>query len=398
MKAPHFGRVKAPLKPKKVKLRQQGIEPLFKSAKMLKAYILNIFKPSAKGVETAPAYEAMPQHVALLLISSILLSAAFLGWALLFSDTSIPVTLVYKGREHKVLTKADSVSALLKNNAITLLESDSMNYEPTSALIKDMRLTIKSSFPVAVASAGKVTLLSMHEGTVGEALERAGVSYDAEDELTRLPFEDVAPGMRIRHLDVRKEYETVNKTIVCKEQIIRDNSRYKPPYQEPILKTEGEDGEKLVVRELVYKDGELTSREVMNQIILKAAVDRVTVVGTKTKFQTSLTGDEREWRPAPTKEQVHSTIQISEITAYTHTGRRTATGRWPKIGYVAVNTNLIPYGTKLYIPGYGYCIAQDTGAFGAHKGDRNQVDVFMNTKRECLKWGRKYNVAIQILK
>ncbi|OQA14935.1 MAG: Cell wall-binding protein YocH precursor [Firmicutes bacterium ADurb.Bin356] len=367
------------------------------NAKKFKAFFINMFSRAPKH-KASPEALPIPSYIALLLFLGVALSAAFLGWALLFSDTSVPVTLVYRGREQKILTKADSVATLLENNAITLSESEDINYELSSALNDNMKLVIKSSFPVAVTSGGKVTLLEMRGGTVGEALLLAGIDYDAEDELTRLPFEDVEPGMRIRHIDIQKKYETVTKPIAFKEQVIRDNSRYKPPYQEAVIKTEGEDGEKLVVRELVYKDGELASREVMNQLILKDAVDRVVLVGTKTKYQTGLTGDEREWRPAPKKEQVRETIQISEITAYTHTGRRTATGRWPKIGYVAVNTNLIPYGTKLYIPGYGYCVAQDTGAFGAHKSDKNQIDVFMNTKRECLKWGRKYNVTVQILK
>ncbi len=370
---------------------------LISNAKKFKAFFINMFSHAPKH-KASPEALPIPSYIALLLFLGVALSAAFLGWALLFSDTSVPVTLVYRGREQKILTKADSVATLLENNAITLSESEDINYELSSALNENIKLVIKSSFPVAVTSGGKVTLLEMRGGTVGEALLLAGIDYDAEDELTRLPFEDVEPGMRIRHIDIQKKYETVTKPIAFKEQVIRDNSRYKPPYQEAVIKTEGEDGEKLVVRELVYKDGELASREVMNQLILKDAVDRVVLVGTKTKYQTGLTGDEREWRPAPKKEQVRETIQISEITAYTHTGRRTATGRWPKIGYVAVNTNLIPYGTKLYIPGYGYCVAQDTGAFGAHKSDKNQIDVFMNTKRECLKWGRKYNVTVQILK
>jgi len=370
---------------------------LISNAKKFKAFFINMFSHAPKH-KASPEALPIPSYIALLLFLGVALSAAFLGWALLFSDTSVPVTLVYRGHERKILTKADNVAELLKNNAITLSESEDINYELSSALNENIKLVIKSSFPVAVTSGGKVTLLEMRGGTVGEALALAGIDYDALDELTRLPFEDVEPGMRIRHIDIQKKYETVTKPIAFKEQVIRDNSRYKPPYQEAVIKTEGEDGEKLVVRELVYKDGELASREVMNQLILKDAVDRVVLVGTKTKYQTGLTGDEREWRPAPKKEQVRETIQISEITAYTHTGRRTATGRWPKIGYVAVNTNLIPYGTKLYIPGYGYCVAQDTGAFGAHKSDKNQIDVFMNTKRECLKWGRKYNVTVQILK
>ena len=45
---------------------------------------------------------------------------------------------------------------------------------------------------------------------------------------------------------------------------------------------------------------------------------------------------------------------------------RTATGRLVTYGIVAVDPAVIPLGTRLYIPGYGYAVAADTG--GAVKG------------------------------
>ena len=79
------------------------------------------------------------------------------------------------------------------------------------------------------------------------------------------------------------------------------------------------------------------------------------------------------------------------ITAYTHTGRKTSTGVWPKVGTVAVDKSVIPYGTKLYIPGYGFGVAQDTGVSGNH------IDVFFDTEAECTKFGRKRDRTIYIL-
>ena len=54
-------------------------------------------------------------------------------------------------------------------------------------------------------------------------------------------------------------------------------------------------------------------------------------------------------------------------------------------GIVAVDPNVIPMGTKLYIEGYGEAIAADQG--GAIKG--NRVDLFFDSKQEAFDWGMR---------
>lgn len=80
-----------------------------------------------------------------------------------------------------------------------------------------------------------------------------------------------------------------------------------------------------------------------------------------------------------------------EATAYTHTGYRTAIGAKTRRGIIAVDPRIIPFGTKLYVEGYGYGIAADTG--GAIKGHR--IDLFFETQSEAVKWGRR-NVKLYI--
>jgi 3D (Asp-Asp-Asp) domain-containing protein len=84
---------------------------------------------------------------------------------------------------------------------------------------------------------------------------------------------------------------------------------------------------------------------------------------------------------------------MAETTGYTHTGNRTATGTWPKRGTLAVDPRVIPLGTRIYIPGYGVGVAEDTG--GAVKG--NVIDLFFETRDEAIRWGRR-NVTVYILK
>jgi 3D (Asp-Asp-Asp) domain-containing protein len=66
--------------------------------------------------------------------------------------------------------------------------------------------------------------------------------------------------------------------------------------------------------------------------------------------------------------------------------------RNPNLKVIAVDPRVIKLGTKVYVEGYGYAIAGDTG--GAIKG--NKIDVFFPTKGEAFKWGRK-KVKIKVL-
>ena len=65
----------------------------------------------------------------------------------------------------------------------------------------------------------------------------------------------------------------------------------------------------------------------------------------------------------------------------------------PNLKVIAVDPSVIKLGTKVYVEGYGYAIAGDTGS--AIKG--NKIDVFMPTQSSALKWGRK-TVKIKIFK
>jgi 3D (Asp-Asp-Asp) domain-containing protein/LysM repeat protein len=65
----------------------------------------------------------------------------------------------------------------------------------------------------------------------------------------------------------------------------------------------------------------------------------------------------------------------------------------PNAKVISVDPNVIPLGSKVYVDGYGYATAADTG--GAIKG--NVIDVFIPSKEEAIQWGRK-QVKVTILK
>ncbi len=99
---------------------------------------------------------------------------------------------------------------------------------------------------------------------------------------------------------------------------------------------------------------------------------------------------EKQEPPDPEPEPEPEPV-IFTATAYTWTGNRTATGTWPSRGTVAVDPRVIPLGAELHIEGYGPAVAADTG--GVIKGEI--IDLYMDTKHECLQWGRR-KVEVQI--
>lgn len=64
---------------------------------------------------------------------------------------------------------------------------------------------------------------------------------------------------------------------------------------------------------------------------------------------------------------------------------QTASGTQARPGTIAADTRLFPFGTIMYVPGYGYGVVEDRG--GAIKG--NKIDLFYRTHQQALQWGRQ---------
>jgi len=80
----------------------------------------------------------------------------------------------------------------------------------------------------------------------------------------------------------------------------------------------------------------------------------------------------------------YTSLGVFQATAYCLTGP-TATGVPAGPGKIAVDPSVIPLGTRLYVEGYGECVAVDTG--GAIKG--RIIDVWYAERDRCMRWGRR---------
>jgi hypothetical protein len=58
----------------------------------------------------------------------------------------------------------------------------------------------------------------------------------------------------------------------------------------------------------------------------------------------------------------------------------------PREGTIAADTNYYPFGTRMYVPDYGWGVVEDRG--GAIKGP-NRIDLYFDSHRQALAWGRR---------
>lgn len=152
-----------------------------------------------------------------------------------------------------------------------------------------------------------------------------------------------------------------------------------------------EKGEKGISRQVLKTfeaGGQIIDQQVQSSIELKSPKREVVLRNSKpvpTKrvvIKNSLPTAEEGLDLA--KMKISQTLSV-ESTAYTYTGNKTASGVEPRKGLIAVDPKVIAMGSKVYIEGYGYAIAADTG--GAIRG--NRIDVFFPTLRQCMDWGRR---------
>lgn len=89
---------------------------------------------------------------------------------------------------------------------------------------------------------------------------------------------------------------------------------------------------------------------------------------------------------APSRYNRTLTMTATAYTAYDDgNGNYTYRGNFLRKGLVAVDPTVIPLGTRLYIEGYGYAIADDIG--GAIKG--NKIDLAYENRQDALQFGRQ---------
>lgn len=241
-------------------------------------------------------------------------------------------------------------------------------------------------------------------GVVADAVEAAGITIGDDDLINVGLSEPLCANTEI--VINRVEYVTeVKIESIDYATEYRENDNYVIGYSAVLV--DGEEGELEKTICHTYVDGKLASSDVVSTEVTEEPVDEIIVTGTaeinpiaamsisQLEVPDYLALDENG---VPTS---YSQVFTGKSCAYSAKPTTyTASGRQVKVGYVAVDPAVIPYGTELYIVStdgkyvYGYAIAADTGT--ALLDGRILVDLFMESYEASCEWGAK-QVNIYVL-
>lgn len=300
------------------------------------------------------------------------------------------------GSEKTITTFTSSCRTALENNGVIVGPKDKTTPSLDSIIENQGKILIKRAVKVAVDVDGKQISIQSSEDNVEKMLQAEGLGLQEFDKVS--PSKDMAlkDGLkvvvtRVQTKDV-KEVKPIDYTTTIKNDEEMEEGNKK-------VVQEGQPGEKETVTRIIYENGKEVSKKVISEIIKKQPVEKIVAMGALKVYTPSRGG-----------KVIYSDSLRMRATAYTadydSTGKSpgdsgfgiTATGAVAKrnrdsYSSVAVDPRVIPLGTKLYIEGYGYGVAEDTG--GAIKG--NKIDLFFNSSSEVDNWGVRW-VNVYVVK
>jgi 3D (Asp-Asp-Asp) domain-containing protein len=236
------------------------------------------------------------------------------------------------------------------------------------------------SIPVIINLDGVPRMVNTDKETVGELMASIDELMDAEYILEDVNEESQLSSNMVINLSSITEKIVTKKESIAFDTEIRENPNLMEGEEKVIQ--EGKDGALEIYTTERYSGDKLVSSQITGEKLIQEAQNKIIERGTKSKNQ--IDG------------YTYSKAINVKATGYTPYDAGcngiTATGTQAKKGVIAVDPNVIPLGTKVYIPGYGKAIAEDVG--GAIKG--NKIDLCYTSKAEAFGWGVR-NVTVYIL-
>lgn len=289
-------------------------------------------------------------------------------------------------------TYATDPAYVLKQVGVDLAADDTYTTETGDGISE---ITVQRNQTITVDYCGQKVTLNSYGETLKQLLTRNEMQSEGDYVVSQALDTQTYDGMEVKVDCIVQMEQTYTEDIPFETKYCEDPTL--PKGQEVVL-VEGSVGQEQKTANVVYTNSQMTSHTVVSEKVMRQPVNRIVAVGTGSKV------DKKSEAPAigdgvivTADGEVLTYTKKAKFnaTAYTKTDAGcddyTATGTKVRIGTVAVDPRVIPYGTRMFIMSndgkyiYGIATAEDCG--GAIK--ENRIDLYFDTTAECFQFGRR---------
>ncbi|NLY79641.1 MAG: DUF348 domain-containing protein [Lysinibacillus sp.] len=296
------------------------------------------------------------------------------------------IFITIDGKEQKFWTTETKVKDILKDANIVLSEHDEISLALDEDLQDQDKIEIKKAFQITLVDGTQTQQVWSTSTTVANFLKQQRIQLNELDRVENNLDDELLPNDQVKIVRVEKVTDVVEEEVDFPVETRSDSSLLKG--KEKVI-SEGKKGKVARTYEITKENGQVVNKTLKNEEILEEPKAKVVAVGTKVVTAQVSRGSNASGKEFYVTATAYTPYcdGCSGTSAYGINLRDN-----PDLKVIAVDPDVIPLGSKVWVEGYGYAIAGDTG--GAIKG--NKIDILVQTKKEAYNWGRK-KVRIKVL-
>ncbi len=258
-----------------------------------------------------------------------------------------------------IFSAAETVGEALERENIPVYLGDRVAPPLTTPLRPGMNVHIVRAKPVTILVDDRTWKTRTQGTSIYQLLQEEGVNLVGKDYTIPAITSTVASNLTVRVIRVKEE-------VITEQEPIPFKTVWQPdPNLELDLRQVAQEGQKGVRKRnihIYYENGKELRRVLEKEWVDKAPVNKVIAFGTKVVLKEADTPDckVQYWRAMRVLSTYYTAATSGKVKDHPSYGI-TRTGVRATKGIVAVDPQVIPLHTRLYVPGYGFGVAEDTG-------------------------------------